>query len=636
MSSSKHRSALSASPQQRLLWRLANATGTTGAAQRAGVLQPITPSDPGFFGALEALGTVTGDDEPFERFGLALAMAPLAPGNIQQTLEQRKAEAHLFLGARRAGLLALRRAAAPGIASFLDDGDPRLALEAARAIHDVPIPQAYPALAALLDSPTIHAWGRKHAFELQTPGALQQAPAVPTNAATLRPARDQVLFRALNAHFRLGQATNALALAQFAAQPTPPGFEAQDSTELRAEALFLLGAWEVLPAEPGRVPVFPTADPNHGAVPTVNPENWPGWFDRIVGVWRPLPPRSSDAARDALEPRIEAMISETNTALALAATDTAVRLKLARAGETLLARLKHPHTDGLLRRRVTSALAQLGSPRLAEALPIALADPDPELQAAALPYLNRLEGGQAVPLLAEKLRTATATTTPTPAHIRLGQAALAALGRIESPEAIPPLLEALDRLLAGPFPPALELDLLEAARRKSAEAITSRLARRDASLPAGDPLASWRETLFGGDATRGRAVFLERPEVQCSRCHKLGTEGGIVGPALDGIAKQRDRRYLLESIVQPNAQIAQGFDNVLVTLRDDREFAGTVRSETDDTLVLATVEAGEVKLPKTSIADRRRGLSAMPDGLAALVSRRDLRDLIEFLASLKN
>ena len=51
--------------------------------------------------------------------------------------------------ARMAILLAMRRREDPEIARFLSDVDPLIVLEAARAIHDVPIPAALPGLAKL-------------------------------------------------------------------------------------------------------------------------------------------------------------------------------------------------------------------------------------------------------------------------------------------------------------------------------------------------------------------------------------------------------------------------------------------------------------------------------------------------------
>ena len=54
-------------------------------------------------------------------------------------------------GARRAAVVALRRRADPALARFLDDPDPSVAAEAARAIYDVPVEGALAALARSLE-----------------------------------------------------------------------------------------------------------------------------------------------------------------------------------------------------------------------------------------------------------------------------------------------------------------------------------------------------------------------------------------------------------------------------------------------------------------------------------------------------
>lgn len=52
---------------------------------------------------------------------------------------------------RRAAVLALRRLRDPSIERLLFDPDPRIRTEAARAVHDLPIPEAMPALASVAD-----------------------------------------------------------------------------------------------------------------------------------------------------------------------------------------------------------------------------------------------------------------------------------------------------------------------------------------------------------------------------------------------------------------------------------------------------------------------------------------------------
>ena len=72
-----------------------------------------------------------------------------------------------------------------------------------------------------------------------------------------------------------------------------------------------------------------------------------------------------------------------------------------------------------------------------------------------------------------------------------------------------------------------------------------------------------------------------------------------------------------------------------VTTKNGTTFAGVVKSETDVELVLNSPEDGIVKVKKADITARERGISSMPESLGTLLSRRDLRDLVEFLSSLK-
>lgn len=89
-------------------------------------------------------------------------------------------------------LLVLRRMQRPEIARFLNDPDPNLVVEAARAINDAPIHGAGPELAALSTRPGLS---------------------------------EPVLRRVLNANLRLATLASAQALAQFAARADAPDTE---------------------------------------------------------------------------------------------------------------------------------------------------------------------------------------------------------------------------------------------------------------------------------------------------------------------------------------------------------------------------------------------------------------------------
>ena len=150
--------------------------------------------------------------------------------------------------------------------------------------------------------------------------------------------------------------------------------------------------------------------------------------------------------------------------------------------------------------------------------------------------------------------------------------------------------------------------------------------------PEDDRFAAFRICLEGGDPVRGRRLFSERADWGCQRCHKLSGDGGDVGPELTTVGKTRGREAVLQSILYPNDTIAPGFENLIVTRRDGTLVVGVLKVERPDALELQTPEDGRVVIPTKDITSRERGLSAMPEGLGDLMTRSELRDLIEALS----
>jgi putative membrane-bound dehydrogenase-like protein len=64
---------------------------------------------------------------------------------------------------------------------------------------------------------------------------------------------------------------------------------------------------------------------------------------------------------------------------------------------------------------------------------------------------------------------------------------------------------------------------------------------------------------LAGDVKRGEKIFWEHPVAACKNCHMLKGQGSAVGPALDGIATRKDAAYILESLTNPNAKLAEGY-----------------------------------------------------------------------------
>jgi quinoprotein glucose dehydrogenase len=104
---------------------------------------------------------------------------------------------------------------------------------------------------------------------------------------------------------------------------------------------------------------------------------------------------------------------------------------------------------------------------------------------------------------------------------------------------------------------------------------------------------------------------------------------------LTKIAADKTREYLLESLVEPNKTIAKGFETAVLTLDDGRSVSGIVKSQDAKELTLVTAEAQTLTIPTAEILERNTGQSAMPADLLKQISLLELRDLVEYLSTLK-
>ena len=217
--------------------------------------------------------------------------------------------------------------------------------------------------------------------------------------------------------------------------------------------------------------------------------------------------------------------------------------------------------------------------------------------------------------------------------IRLKQRALRRLADLPGPTATRLIQEQFDALEAEKLPLPLWLDVLEAAGKRADPALKERLARREGELAAQpDPLRNWRECLEGGDASEGRAIFRERPEAGCIRCHRAQKEGGDIGPDLTAIAQRAQRISVLESILDPNAYIVPGFRSVLIKLKNGDEVSGVLTFESTEALHLVSPIDGKKTIVRSDDIEKETGLpSAMPPGYGILLGKRAIRDLIEYL-----
>ena len=104
---------------------------------------------------------------------------------------------------------------------------------------------------------------------------------------------------------------------------------------------------------------------------------------------------------------------------------------------------------------------------------------------------------------------------------------------------------------------------------------------------------------------------------------------------LSKIGGKFPREYLLESLLAPELVIAKGYEGVILSTTDGRIVTGTLQEETEDELRLIDADGKTLVIAKDEIEQKLGGKSVMPANLLQLINSSDLRDLVEYLASLK-
>jgi putative heme-binding domain-containing protein len=135
----------------------------------------------------------------------------------------------------------------------------------------------------------------------------------------------------------------------------------------------------------------------------------------------------------------------------------------------------------------------------------------------------------------------------------------------------------------------------------------------------------------GGSADNGKAVFRRT----CTACHRVFNEGAEFGPDMAKVATRLPRLKLVESLIDPNAEVDPKYLTTLVQQRNGEVVSGLLVSETEEALVL--FDGKEKKTIAKASIEQRKGLkqSSMPEGLAGTLSPLEVLDLIEFLGTLK-
>ncbi len=132
-----------------------------------------------------------------------------------------------------------------------------------------------------------------------------------------------------------------------------------------------------------------------------------------------------------------------------------------------------------------------------------------------------------------------------------------------------------------------------------------------------------------GSPYPGKKLFKET----CAKCHRLFGDGGQIGPDLTSY-KRDDVGNMLINIVNPSAEVREGFETYQALTEDGRIVTGFLVDRETQVVVLRGADGQNVTLAQSEIEEllpQRKSL--MPEGVLRELNDQQIRDLFAYLRS---
>ena len=131
-----------------------------------------------------------------------------------------------------------------------------------------------------------------------------------------------------------------------------------------------------------------------------------------------------------------------------------------------------------------------------------------------------------------------------------------------------------------------------------------------------------------GDIERGKEAF----KLRCKVCHRVGEMGFEVGPDLLNLSSRWSKGFLLTDIIDPNANIAPGYEEYVIETKDGRTITGVIVEDGATAVILRRREDDQDTVLRHNIASlRATTVSTMPEGLEDEIGINQMADLLEYL-----
>lgn len=134
-----------------------------------------------------------------------------------------------------------------------------------------------------------------------------------------------------------------------------------------------------------------------------------------------------------------------------------------------------------------------------------------------------------------------------------------------------------------------------------------------------------------GDAAAGKELYAKNG---CAGCHRIGDQGSEVGPDLTNVGRRRGLVFLEESLVKPNAMVANSYRAVQLMPKSGQAYGGIRLNEDDLSIQLRDMSGNLRSVMKDTLKEVKRDKPSLMPAYERL-SKTDLANLVAYLNSLK-
>ncbi len=415
-------------------------------------------------------------------------------------------------------------------------------------------------------------------------------PALPALASILKEPRftnEPLLRRAINAASRVGGDKEIDDLVAFTSR-------ANIDPIIRSEALAVLGSW---------------------AEPSV--------LDRVDGRYRGEVTRDDAKVKAQLTPLLAEYMRSEEPEIVISAIQALTSLGIEDYFD-FQAQSAKTHPVAEVRAAHLTSLQQLNYPQMVTMVQSGLNDKSEVVRIAALGMIEELDidAGDLPKIVNPLLEKGSVNEL---------QELLYVLGKMPIENTKSVLEQLAQKWIDGDLNPGISLDLIEAIEASGSQEL---IALIEPHRQTGNTTADYMDVLYGGNSDQGRDIFFRNSAAQCIRCHSWNEDPDAVGPSLTQIGNELSREQILESLIEPGKRLAPGYGNVLLTLSDGTKVSGILMEESGSELILKTSDAEPIEIAVSRISERRNLPSGMPP-MGNVLSKREIRDLVEFLSNLK-